>query len=766
MKFDLFRSLRRLCILATFFICPLAIANSAPVTLGVLAYRPKPDTLSRWQPTADYLSAQTGRSVVLAALTYPELEAAIQQRRVDFVLTNPAHYVLMTKRNGLSSPLATLVELDNGLPLSVFGGVIVTRAGRSDIAKLADLKGRTIATPDTGSFGGYQTQAYELAKAGIRIADDINLLITGMPHDTALHAVLEGRADAGFIRTGVLEALIRSGRIEASQVTVLNRKTVPDFPFLLSTRLYPEWPIAAMPQTDEHLAQDVAKALFSLQAGHSAARLGQYHGWAIPTDYEPVRMMMQELRLPPFDQTPHFTWKDILEKHGLIITLGGLAGGAIVILLFMLAARQKQLRMQEQRLADEREQLLAALGEGVYGVDQAGNCTFANSAALAMLGYQKEELLGQDQHRLIHHHHPDGEPYAHAQCPIYLTLHDGRVRRGEEWFFRKDGSGFPVEMTTAPIERAGERIGAVVAFHDISQRQAALARDRLLVSALEAAANGIVITDPDARIEWVNPAFETLTGYRREEVMGIRPAELVKSGLHDQAFYSTMWQTILAGQTWRGEIINKKRDGSLYNEELIIAPVLDESGVVRHFVGIKQDISERKRLEAELLQLATTDSLTGLPNRRQFLALLEQESARQKRCSEPARSLLMLDLDHFKQINDCHGHAAGDAVLRHFADLVRANLRKTDLAGRLGGEEFAILLIGSDLASASEFAEGLRKEVAADLVEFDGKTLRVNVSIGVTQLSAADASADVTLARADTALYLAKERGRNRVESA
>jgi PAS domain S-box-containing protein len=511
-RFRLYRSLARILILILIGWVPnFVLAESpTPVTLGVLSFRPKPETLDRWQATVDYLSEKTGRPFLLAALTYPELEAAINQRKVDFVLTNPAHYVLMTRRNGLSSPLATLVNLENDLPISQFGGVIVTRAGRNDISRLDDLKGKIVSTPDTGSFGGFQTQAFELDQAGISVASQIKLLITGMPHDKALFAMLEGRADAAFVRTGLIESLVRDGLVDGSQITVLNRRQAPDFPFLLSTRLYPEWPIAAMPGTDQHLAQTVTKALFSLSAAHPASLQGGYHGWTIPNDYEPVRLMMQSLRLPPFDQAPTFTWQDIFDKHGLAITLSSTAGVTIVVLLFMLAARQKQLRRQELRLSEERQQLLAALGEGVYGVDRNGRGTFFNPAALTMLGYREDELLGKNQHQMIHHHYPSGEPYASAVCPISLTLDDGQVRRGEEWFFRKDGSGFPVEMTTAPIEREGVRVGAVVVFHDISQRLAAQVRDKLLVSALEAVPNGIVITDPKASIEWVNPAFRNL----------------------------------------------------------------------------------------------------------------------------------------------------------------------------------------------------------------------------------------------------------------
>ncbi len=735
-----------------------------PVTLAVLSFRPKPDMLARWQPTADYLSARTGRQFILEALNYPELEAAISQRRVDFVLTNPAHYVLMTRRSGLTSPLATLIQIEHGQPLTQFGGVVVTRAERSDIAELADLGGKSIATPDIGSFGGFQMQAYELSRLGLSTRRDMDVVVTGMPHDTALQSLLENKVDAAFVRTGVIEALADAGKLDMARVKVVARRQVPGFPFLLSTRLYPEWPIAAMPQTSQALAQQVATALFALRPDHPATLAGHYHGWSVPTDYEPVRDLMLELRLPPFDDAPNFTWRDVVAKHGTLIMLTTLAGLSVVVALYLLMVRQRDLHRQDHKLAEERKQLLAALGEGVYGVDMTGRCTFINPAALSLLGYGEEEMLGREQHALIHHHRADGAVYPAADCPIYLTLTDGRLRSGEEWFIRKDGSGFPVEMTVAATERDGHRSGAVVVFHDISARQEAQVRDRLLVSALEAVANGIVITDPEAHIEWVNPAFEALTGYRREEATGRKPAELVKSGLQTQEFYEAMWKTLLAGQTWRGEVINKKRDGSFYNEELTITPVLDEAGGIRHFVGIKQDISIRKRMEAELHNLATTDSLTGLPNRRQFLALLEQENARVKRFPEDNAVLLMLDLDHFKLINDQYGHAAGDMVLRSFAVQVRDNLRRSDLAGRLGGEEFAILLIGSDLDGAREFADRLRQDFSADQTLIEGKPINATVSIGVTSLLPTDGNADVALARADRALYRAKEAGRNRVE--
>ncbi len=740
-----------------------SVAATTPATLGVLSNRPKSVIEARWQPTVDYLSEQAGHPFRLAVMNYAELELAIEQGRIDFVLTNPAHYVLMTRRNGLSSPLATLVELENDQPLARFGGVIVVRSERSELRQLTDLRGRIIATPDIGSLGGYQMQAQALAGQGLNMPGDVKLKITGMPHDRVLEAVLSGEADAGFVRTGLIESLSRAGRLDGTRLRVLASRVEPGFPYVVSTALFPEWPLAAMPHTDPGLAQRVTKALFSLHPEHPAARAGGYHGWTIPADYEPVRALLQELRLPPFDGPPAFTVEDVLARHGPGIVMGLTGIAVILILLMMLARRQQQLRVQEHRQAEERGQLLAALGEGVYGVDAKGRCIFINPAALAMLGYSAEEMLGQDQHAMIHHQRPDKSPYPLSECPIHKTLRDGHTRRLEEWFLRKDGEGFPVEMTVAPLPTGAESRGAVVVFHDIRERLEVRARDRLLVSALEAAANGIVITDAEARIEWANPAFEQLTGFTRAEAIGHRPAELVKSGLQDNAFYEAMWQTILSGRTWRGEVVNKRRGGELYHEELIIAPVPDDAGRIAHFVGIKQDISERKRMEAELHILASTDPLTGLANRRQFMTWVEAELARFKRFGQADASLLMLDLDHFKRINDSHGHAAGDAVLCAFARAIAGRLRQTDRAGRLGGEEFAILLVGTGLDGAEEFAEHLRQETAAMRVTSEAETLLVTVSIGISTLHPDDASPDAVLHRADAALYRAKEAGRNRI---
>jgi diguanylate cyclase (GGDEF)-like protein/PAS domain S-box-containing protein len=286
------------------------------------------------------------------------------------------------------------------------------------------------------------------------------------------------------------------------------------------------------------------------------------------------------------------------------------------------------------------------------------------------------------------------------------------------------------------------------------------ARNHLLVSALEAAANGVIITDKNAIIKWVNHAFTRLSGYSTEEAIGKNPRDIAKSGIHDASFYQALWSDILQGKHWRGELINKRKNGSLYHEELSIAPVKNGAGDITHFIGIKVDISERKALQSELQKLANTDPLTELYNRRVFLEKLAEESARLARDGQLA-SLLMIDLDNFKRINDTYGHSTGDEVLRQFAHIMRETIRAIDIPARLGGEEFAVLLPSTTPKEAIYLAERLRQRIADTEFHYEKGVVRLTISIGSASLQADDKEGDAVLNRADAALYEAKESGRN-----
>jgi diguanylate cyclase (GGDEF)-like protein/PAS domain S-box-containing protein len=287
------------------------------------------------------------------------------------------------------------------------------------------------------------------------------------------------------------------------------------------------------------------------------------------------------------------------------------------------------------------------------------------------------------------------------------------------------------------------------------------AKIRLQRVALEAAANAIVITDVHGVIEWVNPAFTTLTGWTAEEAVGETP-RMLRSGNHSRAFYTRMWQQLNNGEVWRGEMFNRRKDGTIYPEEQTITPVRDEKGRIAHFVAIKQDISDRKRQEEQIRFLALHDVLTALPNRRAFDATL----ARFTHDANTARNaaILVLDVDEFKLVNDSAGHPVGDELLIELTSLLQAQLRPGDFLARLGGDEFVVLLrnVGKNLAH--DIAERLRRAVEAMWFEHDGIVYSVTISVGIAMLAEGDDPKDL-VAHADMAMYSAKEHGKNRVAS-
>jgi diguanylate cyclase len=284
----------------------------------------------------------------------------------------------------------------------------------------------------------------------------------------------------------------------------------------------------------------------------------------------------------------------------------------------------------------------------------------------------------------------------------------------------------------------------------------------LLVKALSAAANAIFIADKTGCIIWVNEAFCRLSGYTADETLGRTPAFL-KSGKQDESFYRDLWHTILGGGVWRGDVVEKRKDGTLYTVEEIITPLRDDDGEVRHFVAMQHDITLRKQASEHEHFLAYHDVLTGLPNRAYFLRTLRQAIDRAQR-TQQALAVSFLDLDNFKPTNDAFGHYFGDRLLVAVAERLSGAIRRTDTVARLGGDEFAILQADlPDAAIAVALAEKLLHTVAQPFV-LGGKTMHVTASIGIAAYPANGVDADTLLRNADEAMYRAKDLGRNRYQ--
>jgi diguanylate cyclase (GGDEF)-like protein/PAS domain S-box-containing protein len=387
----------------------------------------------------------------------------------------------------------------------------------------------------------------------------------------------------------------------------------------------------------------------------------------------------------------------------------------------------------------------------------SGEVVEANASACRLLGYEHTALLNVRLDTLLRPSRPDkgwGALGDHLPSSGRSTFHLDLLT--------SDGRAVPCQIDIHQVNEEGVEHIILVA-RDMSDLMAQSEQIRLQIQALNALDHAVVITDIQTSVVWANAAFTRLTGYELAEAVGRKPAELVKSGRQDKAFYERIWATILAGKVWRGELINRRKDGRLYDEEMAITPIYaGADGAITNFIAVKQDITERKAQEAQLRQLSITDPLTGVENRRGFMVQLERLHSRQRRHGH-ALSVLMFDLDWFKLVNDQHGHAVGDEVLKHVTLLVGQRLRRSDHLGRLGGEEFAVLLPDTHLEGAIATAEMLCKSVAMYPAMTLAGPVQVTISVGVAEVDLNDPNPEDALARADIALYQAKAQGRNRV---
>lgn len=332
------RGLWAIVILALALIAPAhdvrAAETDAPalteVKIAVLAFRGEDAALRKWQPTADYLSAQVpGHVFRIVTLSLSEMMDVVANGSVDFILTNPGNYVEHEARHGVVR-IATLKPLSFRAAGNKFGAVIFSRADRRDVTTIKDLLGKSFMAINEDAFGGFQMAWREMQAQGVDPFDDLSeLVFAGFPQDQVVDAVLAGRVDAGTCRTGVLENLADEGRIDLTQIRILNPQQVAGFSYALSTRLYPEWPFAQLKHTSEGLSQKVVVALLSMGGDHSAAVSGGYAGWTVPLDYQPVHDLFRDLHIGPYGQPVEIRFSDLAAQYwqwalfaGVLIGIG------------------------------------------------------------------------------------------------------------------------------------------------------------------------------------------------------------------------------------------------------------------------------------------------------------------------------------------------------------------------------------------------------------------------------------------------------------
>ncbi|MFQ5488379.1 MAG: EAL domain-containing protein, partial [Gammaproteobacteria bacterium] len=428
---------------------------------------------------------------------------------------------------------------------------------------------------------------------------------------------------------------------------------------------------------------------------------------------------------------------------------GGAAGYMGVVTDITL---QKQREAQHAAAEAERQGILDRLQDTYYRVDSSGRIVRLSHSLEALLGYRENELLGRHIGQLCCSRRE-------RQGLLRLLEEEGTVRAYEMRLRHKDGRVVWVAVNAQYCQCSAGSAAVEGTACDISDRKQMEAQMTKLSRALEQAADAALISDPQGIIEYVNPAFEKMTGYRREEVIG-KSTRLFKSGKQDAAFYENLWHTILSGEVFRDVFINCRKDGTLYYEQKTITPIKDDKGRITHFVSTGQDVTRRVADQQRLRFMAEHDVLTELPNRGLFMGILKKALAKAS-LHQRHIAVMFLDMDCFKEINDTFGHDAGDQALKIYARRLQGAVREEDVVARIGGDEFAILV--DDVASVDTISRIARKIVDAvsPPIVIDGKEILLTVSIGISVFPEDGADAQTLLKNADIAMYRAKDLGHN-----
>jgi diguanylate cyclase (GGDEF)-like protein/PAS domain S-box-containing protein len=448
-------------------------------------------------------------------------------------------------------------------------------------------------------------------------------------------------------------------------------------------------------------------------------------------------------------------------------------------------ALMQQLQAHQKKLGDqlgELKNLRFAIDEHsiVSAADIKGNITHVNDKFCEISGYTREELLGKN-HRLL----KSDEHNAQFFAALWKNIANGKIWTGEVKNLKKNGDYYWVHATIVPIlgsqgkpeQYLSIRTESTVE-HDFQKKlkgevaertqnlkqeveKRADLMEKLQLSSVifDNSGEGITVSDPQMNILTVNKAFVTLMGYREDEILG-QKSTLLKSNHHDDDFYKLMKHEINNQGHWEGEVRNRRKNGEIIPDWMKVSAVKGADGKINHYITTYSDISTHSSTKQKLYYLAHYDALTELPNRILFTETLKHEIANAHR-NKTKMALFFLDLDHFKIINDTLGHSAGDDLLKEVSRRLQGSIRETDMISRQGGDEFTCLLLNiEDPINAAVIAKKMLVELLKPM-HIQGNELFISSSIGISIYPDDSTKIETLMKYADTAMYHAKETGRN-----
>lgn len=458
-------------LLISLYYTPVVLAGeNNSITIGVLSTRGDTETIAKWGPTVEYLDAAfPDSSVALLPLEFDEISPAAESGEIDFFITNPLLYVNLEVDHGFQR-IATLKESWAGKTCTVFGSVIFTKKGRSDISDLDDLPGKSVMAVDDESFGGWWIAARELNDAGIGIYSDISLMYGGT-EDHVVESVLSGSCDVGIVSTGILEKMSMEGKLSLTDIKIINPQDSADFTQYHSTRLYPQWAFSKSAHVSDEVAEKMLIALLDLPRYSQAALTGQYAGWTVPMDYTDVHECMRELKLHPYEHFGEVPFSEAVIQYWYVflllgITIATMAGASRTVII-----KNRRLKEQinkrdiaEQEKADREKQFSIIASNfpngAVFLMDSNMKYLLIEGDILKNFGVTPNELIG----RIPEH----SFPYSVSQA---TRSHHMAALNGEKHNFEFSHNGRFYEETVLPYRKQNEDVVLVGVMYDITDRK-------------------------------------------------------------------------------------------------------------------------------------------------------------------------------------------------------------------------------------------------------------------------------------------------------
>ncbi|MEJ2620109.1 MAG: PhnD/SsuA/transferrin family substrate-binding protein [Candidatus Thiodiazotropha sp.] len=463
-------------------------AENPTYSIGVLVIREEQVTRQRWTPTAEYLTRQIpNANFTITPIPFSGIESALQNKTIDFLLANSGIYI-KAEHKFHAFRLATLVNKAGTHPVNRFGGVIFTHRNNTRIEALEDLKRTTVGAVNPTSLGGYLMAKRRLLAQGIEMDKEMTVRFFNS-HDAVVQAVLNGEVDAGTVRSDTLEQMSANGAIQLSDIKVLSLQKRDNFPYLLSTQLYPEWPIAALAHTAKALDEKVSIALMNMPHDHPAAMSSGIFGWTVPANYEPVHELYRALNMPPHQHPPPTLMRYI--RHHPIASLLTLVSIALIITsLFILTGYNQRLRKTRQKLSNTVDTLRSTKAElklnlsqlkesenkfthlansaldAIIMLNPPGRIEFWNPAASQIFGYTSEQAKNLPVDQWLISNQQASQYFNNAdnrQAPLPGTLLELEARR-------QSGEIFPVEtaISTVSLDKGWH---VICLLRDITQRK-------------------------------------------------------------------------------------------------------------------------------------------------------------------------------------------------------------------------------------------------------------------------------------------------------